>query len=476
LDGVGRLDEAGAVYFSLAALPDVSLSMLFQAGNWLALAKLHDPAVQLYRAALAAAPNEVALLNNLANSLRELGRLEEAATAYDQALALLPDDPAILSNLGALAKDRGDLEEAVRLGLRAVDLGGDVLAHSNLGYAYYLQGEIEEAARWFDRAAEIAPGDPDAVFHQGVVDLAKGEWRRGWARYESRWRRRRATENLRHTENPMWDGGPLDGKTILVWSEQGLGDTLQFIRFAEVLAAQGATAIAEVQPPLVSLLSAIPSLTVVVAKGQAVPVHDVQCPLLSLPHALGLELDDFAPFHPYLHAPPAQAGFWRDWWGGRGRAGAPRIGLVWAGESRQHDVECLLIDRRRSMTLETLSPLLAINDIDFVSLQLGPARTQLVPSILDPMDHVGDFSDTAALIETLDAVVTVDTSVLHLAAAMGKPVFALSRYDGCWRWLLGRTDSPWYPTLRLYRQACPGQWGDVVEILKQDMVGWLQAR
>lgn len=476
LDGVGRREEAGAVYLSLADLPGVSPSMLFQAGNWQALANLHAPAVQLYRAALDMMPGEVALLNNLANSLRELGHLDEAGEVYAQALAVLPDDPALLSNLGSLAKDRGDLEEAVRLGLKAVDLGGDMLTHSNLGYAYYLQGEIDEAARWFDRAAELAPGDPDVVFHQGVVDLARGEWRRGWARYESRWRRRRGTETLRHDDRPQWDGGPLDGKTILIWSEQGFGDTLQFIRFAEALAAKGATVMAEVQPPLVPLLSVMTSLAAVVAVGEAVPVHDVQCPLLSLPYRLGLDLETLPTFQPYLHAPPMKAGFWREWWNEHGRVGAPRIGLVWAGESRKHDMECVLIDKRRSVALETLAPLLTLEEVDFVSLQLGPARAQLLPHVLDPMDHVSDFSDTAAVLGTLDAVVCVDTSVLHLAAAMGKPVFALSRFDGCWRWMRGRADSPWYPSLRLYRQSQPGQWAETVHRLKQDLAAWLQAR
>ncbi len=476
LDAVGRQDEAGAVYLSLAELQSATPSMLFQAGNWLAARALHEPAVHLYRAALRQLPDEVALINNLANSLRELGLLERAKDAYERALALLPDDPFLLSNLGSLAKDRDDLDEAIRLGRRAVERGGDVLAHSNLGYAYYLKGDWVQAGRWFDRAAEIAPGDPDAVFHQGIMDLASGNWRRGWGRYESRWQRRRAGETLRHASYPQWVGGPLEGRTILIWSEQGLGDSLQFIRFAETLAERGGRVVAEVQRPLVSLFAQIPALAEVVAVGDAIPDHDVQTPLLSLPHALGLEVEALAPFHPYLRAPTDRSPFWRDWWAAHGHAGAPRIGLVWAGESRKHDVECLLIDRRRSVTLDTLGPVLALPGVDFVSLQLGPARQQLEPGILDPMDHVQDFADTAALIETLDAVVSVDTSVLHLAAAMGKPVFALSRFDGCWRWLRDRSDSPWYPSLRLYRQSQPGQWADVTATLKQDMAAWLQAR
>lgn len=482
LDQLGRKDEAGAVYVSLGQIPGATVSMLFEAANWLALAALHDPAVALYRSALRQAPEEVALLNNLANSLRELGRLDEARAAYESALSLLPDDPGLVSNLGSLAKDRGDLDEAVRLGLKAVALGGDVLAHSNLGYAYYLQGKIDEAAEWFDRAEKLAPGDADVVFHQGVVDLARGSWRRGWERYEQRWNRRRATESLRHPERPQWTGENLEGKRILVWSEQGLGDTLQFIRLAEIVESMGATVLAEAQAPLVSLLSQMPCLQTVAAKGDDLPDFDLHIPLLSLPRVLGLTLESLPTFHPYLSAAPDRVAFWRDWWERRGTSRLARVGLVWAGESRKHDVECLLIDRRRSMDLATLAPILEIDGIDFVSLQLGPARSQISSqgpfksTVLDPMDHVVDFADTAGLLETLDAVISVDTSVLHLAGAMGKPVFALSRFDACWRWLLGRDDSPWYPSLKLYRQIYSGRWAEPVEFLKQDMARWLEAR
>lgn len=487
LDRVGRKDEAGAVYLSLGQVSGATVTMLFEAANWLAIAALHEPAVTLYRAALVKAPGEVALLNNLANSLRELGRLDEARSTYETALTVLPDDPSLVSNLGSLAKDLGDLDKAVQMGLKAVALGGDVLAHSNLGYAYYLQGKIDDAAQWFDRAESLAPGDADAVFHQGIVDLARGNWRRGWNRYEQRWNRRRATEVLRHPERPLWTGGDIEGKRILVWSEQGLGDTVQFIRFADVLANRGATVLAEVQAPLVSALAQMPSLQTVVSKGDPVPEFDLQIPLLSLPHALDITLENLPIFHAYVSAPPDRLAFWRDWWLDQGALGCAResfarVGLVWAGESRKHDVECLLIDQRRSMNLAALSPILQMDGIDFVSLQLGPARRQIsaqgpmTAQMLDPMDLVSDFADTAGLIETLDAVISVDTSVLHLAGAMGKPVFALSRFDACWRWLLGRDDSPWYPSLKLYRQFQPGQWAAPVESLKLDMVRWLEAR
>jgi len=474
LEAAGHPDEAATLYVSLAELSQCPVSLLFDVGKRLAALNHHSEAVIIYKAALTVAPSEMVLWNNMANSLRDLDQLSEAKSAYTQAFALAPNDAGVLSNLGTVLKDLGDLSEAVRILRQAIALGGGVMAHSNLGHALYLQGHIADAAHCFDAALTISPNDPDALFHRGVVNLLMGNWTQGWQQYEARWFCRRTQERRRHDEKEVWDGGNLSGKTILLWSEQGLGDTLHFIRFAEQVAAKGGRVIVECQPALVSLLESMPSVAGVFAVGDELPDFDVQAPLLSLPHLLGLTIENLPQTGPYLAPPADRVDLWREW----NKTDLPRIGIVWSGESRRQNVECVLIDRRRSIMLDTLAPVLALPGLQFVSLQLGPARAQLNrwEKIFDPAGRIRDFADTAALISHLDLVISVDTSVAHLAAALGKPVMLLSRFDGCWRWLQGRTDSPWYPTVKLYSQPSAGDWVNPVAALAQDVTRWVECR
>lgn len=464
LDASGHPAEAAALYAHLAEDGGAPVGVLFEAANRLAELGAHDQAVALYRAALDKAPREAVLWNNMANSLRRLDRLADAKAAYENAWCMAPDDAEILSNLGAVVKDMGDLPVAVDLLRRSIAMGGGVMARSNLGHALYLQGDIDGAGRCFRDALGMAPGDPDATFHLGIVDLLTGNWADGWREYEARWSCRDPQESRRHPGHPRWDGGDVSSKTILLWSEQGLGDTLQFVRFADALAERGAAVVVECQAGLVPLVAAMPSVSKAVAVGADPGPFDCHAPLLSLPYLLGITLENYAWGGPYLAAP-------------RSREAAlpsrPCIGLVWAGEARRQSVECLLIDRRRSMSLDTLAPVLDLPGLHFVSLQLGPSREQLRgrPLIGDPMDGVRDFADTAAIIDRLDAVVGVDTSVIHLAGAMGKPVYMLSRFDGCWRWLRDRMDSPWYPSLQIYAQERPGDWSGPVARLAADLAG-----
>jgi len=471
LEEAGHPGEAAGLFATLTQLPQCAVSILFDAANRLANMGFHAEAAGLYQDALRKNPDEGVVWNNLANSLRELDRLEEARIAYGKALALMPADAPILSNMGTVLKDLGQWTQAESFLNRAIELGGGAKAHSNLGHVHYLQGDCEQAVRCFEQALACAPGDPDAEFHLGVANLRLGNWQDGWRRYESRWRRQTARERLRHQHKPAWDGGDLAGKTILIWSEQGLGDTLHFIRFVNDLAARGACVVVECQRSLVPLVGRMPAVSDVVAQGEAPPDFDVQAPLLSLPHLLGITLETLPPQAPYLEAPAERLS-------GVIRADKPKVGLVWAGESRRSDVECLLIDRRRSMALDTLTPVLSVKGIEFVSLQMGDAKSHLSawPGITDASVHIRDFADTAALIGQLDGVVSVDTSVAHLAGSLGKPIWLLSRFDGCWRWLKGRSDSPWYPTMSVYAQTKQGDWETPVTALAQDMVRWVESR
>jgi hypothetical protein len=255
---------------------------------------------------------------------------------------------------------------------------------------------------------------------------------------------------------------------LLLHAEQGLGDTLQFCRYAPLAAAR-ARVVLEVQAPLARLLSSLPGVSQVIARGEALPAFDAQAPLLSLPRAFGTTIETVPARVPYLAADPDQAAAW-----GRRLAALPglKVGLCWAGEPRAGFPELAAIDARRSISLAALAPLAKVAGVSFVSLQKGaPAAQAADPpppmALFDYTAELADFADTAALVENLDLVISVDTSVAHLAGAMARPVWLLNRFDTCWRWLLDRQDSPWYPTLRLFRQTTPGDWTSVIADLRQ---------
>jgi hypothetical protein len=263
---------------------------------------------------------------------------------------------------------------------------------------------------------------------------------------------------------PVWLGQAAEGKTILVHEEGGFGDTLQFVRYAPLLAERGLNFYVRVQDPLLRLIRRSFPDTVVISPGSGtLPPHDLQCPMMSLPHALGTRLETVPSKMPYLVADPDRVAAWRR----RLDAAAPgkrRVGLVWAGAPRLGMAQARAMNLRRSVDPRLLAPLASVPGIQLVSLQHG-ADAPEAPACLnmfDPMGEMADFDDTASLVAALDLVITVDSAVAHLAGALGKPVWVMSRYDACWRWLAGREDSPWYPTLRVFRQPSPGDWGAVV--------------
>jgi hypothetical protein len=291
----------------------------------------------------------------------------------------------------------------------------------------------------------------------GLCQLRAGAWREGWQGYETRRRQSLWLDALPTFSGAPWDGvSDMRGKRMLVVSEQGLGDTIQFCRFAGLVADRGATVILGVEKPLGRLMQGLSGVAEVAVQGEVDPAYDLYVPLMSLPAIFDLDVAAVATNGPYLRADPDAAAGWR-----RRLAGLPgmKVGLVWAGAPRSHDRTASLMDDRRSIPLEQLAPLLAVEGVTFVSLQKGlPA----CPPIVDWTDELGDFADTAALIDGLDLVISVDTAVAHAAGALGKPVWLLNRFDRCWRWMWDRTDTPWYPTMRLFTQTVPGVWDDVV--------------
>ncbi|CAK0755233.1 protein O-GlcNAc transferase [Azospirillaceae bacterium] len=505
LKNLSRLSEAAAALERAVALQPDSVEALCLYGDVLASLSRPQDAERFYMDALVYDPECVRAYNNLAVVLETQGRSVEAAAAYGKAVALEPHSPRRLSRLGAALIAAGRLEDAedslrsalvadpkaadihtnlgVTLGhldrieeaiehlTRAVALRPEIVqAHISLAALLYRQGRYSEALEACRRARQIDPDSADAEWNESVILLVLGDYARGWSAYESRWRKRDTP--LRAFSQPQWQGEPLNGKTILLHAEQGLGDTLQFIRFAPLVAEQGGRVIVECQSELVRLLRSVPGVSLVVAHGRSLPPFDLHSPLLSLPRVFKTTLKTIPDKTPYLTAPTSSSS------NQLAKDGRRRVGLVWAGKGNRQHFEDRLIDRRRSLSFAQLAPLVDVPNVCFVSLQCDePAseRDALLPlgmTLIDSMQDVKDFADTASIVAQLDLVIGVDTAVIHLAGALGKPVWVLSRFDGCWRWLAGRTDSPWYPTMRLFRQPVFGDWVSVIDDVARSLRNW----
>ncbi|HEX4505961.1 MAG TPA: glycosyltransferase family 9 protein [Alphaproteobacteria bacterium] len=347
--------------------------------------------------------------------------------------------------------EAGCFEECAALcrGLIEAD-PGNTKAHATLGRALTAEGEFDEALAASTDALRLSPADIAINLDRAVALLKAGHLLEGWAAYE--WRHggdtpaRPMLPKVRYLDH-------LDGRTVLIDHEGGFGDTIQFLRYARLLVEIGAKVVLRAPPELARLMSGQDGIAEVVTAADR-PPFDYRCPAMSLPYVFDTAVETIPTADGvYINADRALIAEWAT----RLPPG-PRVGLVWAGERSSNDAEAQALDRRRNLPFKMLLPLTVTPGVSFVSLQTGPARGQIAGGIHDPMGAVRDFADTAAIIANLDAVISVDTAVAHLAGAMGKPVFLLDRYDNCWRWLYGRGDSPWYPTLMIFRQAQPGDW------------------
>jgi Flp pilus assembly protein TadD len=416
--------------------------------------------------------------NDLGNLWQRQDRFTDAIAAYDKALALAPDHARALNNRGAALHRLGRYEEAMASAGRALDLQPDFAdAAVNLGNALDGSGRRAEAIESFRRALTLRPDMALAHWNLALALLSEGQYAEGWREYEWRWRWPEFSEPERRFAQPIWRGEPADalGGRLLVTAEQGFGDTIQFCRYLPLLARRGYTVIAEVQRPLHTLLwssfaadgiAVIPRTdTPLVVEGA--PAFAVHVPLLSLPERFGTELATIPTPAPYLRADPTRAERWR-----RRLDGDFRVGLVWAG--RPEHVK----DRERSIALAAFAPLCAVPGVRFYALQKGPADQDIDASGL-PITALGedlfDFAETAAAVMALDLVIGVDTAVMHLAGALGKPGWVLLSKVPDWRWLRDRTDTPWYDTLRLYRQTKLGDWDEVIDRATQDLKAFISA-
>jgi tetratricopeptide (TPR) repeat protein len=450
-EGLASIDKA------LAIAPR-SVETLNNRGNVLLRLKRPDDALAAFDQALAIEPRFLGAQINRGNALAELSRFEEAIAVYDKVLAVVPGHAETHVNRGNALSSLGRSADAVAAYERALAINADYpKALIGRGGALQALNRHREAIADFDRAAALDKTNADARHNAGLARLTLGDYRRGFEDYEWRWRRT-GMPAPRNFGRPLWLGEyPLARKTILLHAEQGLGDCIQFVRFAPQLARGGATVVLEVPAPLTALLARVDGIGSVVARGEALPAFDVHCPLASLPRALRTEPASIPAAVPYLAASVERVAKWR----ARIEAlPAPRVALAWAGNAAHPN------DRNRSLTVETLAPLLTAR-ASFVSVQrdLRAADAEALarmPGLLNVAGDLADFEDTAAVLALCDLVIAVDTSVAHLAGALGRPTWILLPFSPDWRWMLGREDSPWYPTARLFRQPDAGDWRSAV--------------
>ncbi len=433
------------------------------------LAKLCPAAPALvaaqFRACRALAPDDPKLGYAYAAFLLDGGNPAPAASVLRAVLASAPGFGPAHNVYGMALFDLGDIAGAIASFRRATALDpGEGAPWANLGMALKTEGLFDAAIAACDRAVACAPDDAQIRLNRAVALLRAGRMTEAWPDYEQRLALGGGPRLPPATLLPAVAGLDLTGRTVLVWHEEGFGDTLHFARYVPLLAARGARVVAWVPAELSRLFASLDGVAEIVSGPAAVPAFDWHCPFFSLPRAFATTLDTVPGTIPYLHADPALAAAWAARMPGDC---ALRVGLVWAGQARPWVPSFTMLDRRRSTSLATLAPLGAVAGARFVSLQKGPAAAEArVPGGLvmdDPIADAADFADTAAIIANLDVVVSVDTAVAHLAGAMGTPVLLLDRYDSCWRWLCGREDSPWYPTLRILRQPSSGDWAPVVQ-------------
>jgi Flp pilus assembly protein TadD len=416
-------------------------------------------AVGCYRRALQYKPDFAPAWGNLGVALRNTNQGEEAVASFQQALRLQPGEPGVLNNLGNALLAQQQYAEATacfRDGLRRAPANSGI--HLNLGNALRVSGRVGEAVQSLRQAIELRPDYAEAHWDLAFALLLQGDFSQGFQEYEWRWRR--PDFPRRSFASPLWLGEDLAGRTLLVHAEQGAGDAIQFVRFVGDLAERGARVLLECPPSLAALFESVSGAHRVIPKGDALPEVDYHVPLLSLPQRLGITIGTIPARTPYLRPPvnhcvvlPSP----RD-----RRDVRLKVGLAWRGNPQHSN------DRQRSIPLELLDPLFSLPGVAFYNLQVasgpqfaGEGTSQ--PSLTPLKGLLHDFADTASVIAQLDLVISADTSVAHLAGALGRPAWVLLPFAPDWRWLLEREDTPWYPTLRLFRQSAPGDWSAVIQ-------------
>jgi Flp pilus assembly protein TadD len=461
----GRLPEAEAIYRQVLAKDPNYTDALHLLGSLAAQIGRHDDAIELLKKAIQLNPGIAPYYGNLGAVYMKLKRFDDAVIPLRRALQINPQLPDVYFNLGGALIELDDFDGAMSALYKGLSFHPNWPEMINtIGMALRKFGRFHEAITSFRRTIAIQPDNPDAHWNLSVSLLMLGDFAAGFSEYE--WRMKKPDIVLvRNFAQPAWRGENLDGKTILLHAEQGFGDTLQFVRYVPLVIERGGRVIVECPPELAAILRGIEGIQEIYVQHQTLPAFDTHCSIMSLPLMFQTTEQTIPSKVPYIAIPEDRTAAWRK----RLTGSKFNIGLVWAGGAYHQD------DRHRSMRLEYFAPLSAIKAATFYMLQKGPAAAQAdsAPPGLNLINWTADlhdFVDTAAFIKNLDLVITVDTSVAHLAGALGKPVWVLLPLIPDWRWMLNRSDSPWYPTMRLFRQSKMGDWesvvAEVVEALK----------
>ena len=429
----------------------------------------HQEALASYNGAIVLKPDYAEAYNNRGNVLFDLKKFQDALTSYEHALKLRPEYADAFNGQGRAlaclkrhAEAIASFDAAIAINPKYAD------AYDNRGAVLHELSQHEAAIASFDQAAEVNANHYGADLRRGLIRLLCGNYLEGWAYYD-RWRSRQKRGRNQGFESTLWRGEqPIADKTVLIWGEQGLGDEIQFSRYVGQVSDMGAHIVLEVAPPLKALLSSLPVAGnfSVIARGEAVPHFDLHASVVSLPMLLGAELESIPLSRRYLFADQKKSAQWA-----RRMEKQPkttlRVGIAWAGSPK------LPMDKQRSIPLALLAPLFEITGVSFYSLQKGDTSVAELHAspwkhlMVDWTEDLQDFADTAALVDNLDLVICVDTSVVHLAGALGTPVWLLNRFNTCWRWLLDREDSPWYASVKVFRQPSLGDWTGAVQLLVQ---------
>lgn len=415
-----------------------------------------DEAIEAYETAVREEPDNLLALNNLGIALHDAGRDDDALPLLQCACALAPDDPSVRTDLAAVLHRSGHLDEAEEALNKALSCdAGFARAWSNLGNLLQDKLRLTEARMAHECALAREPSEPDFYWNYAMTLLLDGRMAEGFAAYE--WRRNKPGFVKAPVTGPEWDGTSPAHQTILLYSEQGLGDSIQFSRYAKILAELEANVIVACPPALKNLLGTLGESITVVSAFKDAPPYDCHAPLMSIPHLMRGLIDEIPADTPYISVPPGTLSPLP------ARSTELRIGLAWAGNP-EHPA-----DRRRSMSLDMLQPLFGMENVEWISLQGGDVSTQIAEAgaplrTLEPIQS--SFDDTAAAMAELDLIITVDTAAAHLAGALGRPTWVMLPHAPDWRWQIGRTDSPWYPTLQLFRQPAPDDWDSVVSAVE----------
>ncbi len=465
LHKLGRHAEAETKFLHALRLHPQHLLTLILRGALMRDLKRFDEALSSLDAAIALKGDIPEALHERGLVFLAVGKFAEAIADFERAVSLKPDFAEAYSDLGCALNKTGQLETATENFRKALEIDPRyVAALNNLGSVLVDLDRPRQALGYFDRAIAIDPGYAEAHLNNAINKLRLGDLQGGWIDYEWRWKC--PSQNLRDRwfDKPLWLGAePISGKVVLLHNDQGLGDALQFCRYLPMLKARGAEIILEIDAPLKELFSSLPGISLCLTKGAQLPAFDFHCPLTSLPLAFSTTLDTIPSEVPYLPRVNEASG------PQLGPSKRPRIGLVWSGNPNHSN------DRNRSLPFRELLPLLDGVEAEFVSLQKNarPEDEELLQQrgdVLDLGPELRDFSATAAVVEQLDLVISVDTSVVHLAGGLGRPLWILLPYIPDWRWLLDRDDSPWYPTARLFRQTATRDWAEVVARVREALV------